>query len=384
VPYALIASCHAGVAESLTALLCARYETRVVTDGELALREAQELSPEVVVLHDHLGGSVNATEVAARLVLRPELRTSWIVGFGSPSSAGAFYKAGLDAFEPEPLDVEAFTARLAAALHRRQVVADLSARVERLERRGTELLEAERAKDDMTHMLVHDLKNPITAVIGLIDIVLKDGRTLIGPDLYNLLEVAREESQHLLSLAANILDVRRMQEGKLVLNRRALDSEALVRVLEQALSDVGTVAKERRVTLVAPEDLPAFPVDQEMLRRILANLVSNAVKHTRRGGRIEILAKLDDDQVELVVRDDGEGIPPEDLERIFRAYERSGATASERFDTGMGLSFCKLAVERHGGRIWAESQWGKGASFFFTFPMAVVEPPGELVGQSGA
>lgn len=287
---------------------------------------------------------------------------------GAPENAVALLQAGAWGVLAWPSDTEAIAQSVLAGLKRAEAWDADRERILTLEARVSGFEVGERAKDEMTHMLVHDLKNPVTAVIGLIDIVISDAQALIGPDLLNLLEVAREESQHLLYLAANILDVRRMQEGKLNLNLHPMGLEGLGRIFERALADVGTLVLERRISLVAPPNLLSFAVDAEMLRRILANLISNAVKHTRTNGRIVVSARDLDTGVELSVNDDGEGIPAEDLRAIFEPYERSLATGRERFDTGMGLTFCRLAVERHGGRIWAESQRGVGSTFTFTVP----------------
>jgi signal transduction histidine kinase len=104
-------------------------------------------------------------------------------------------------------------------------------------------------------------------------------------------------------------------------------------------------------------------------------LLSNGIKHTRRGGHIDFRALKDKEQgvYVLSVRDDGEGIPEQDLKRIFNAFEQSRHTVHDRYDTGMGLTFCKMAVEKHGGKIWVESKVGRGSTFFITIPFAVKE-----------
>jgi signal transduction histidine kinase len=107
------------------------------------------------------------------------------------------------------------------------------------------------------------------------------------------------------------------------------------------------------------------------LRRIYANLLSNAMKHTTTGGVITILAEALGGELLCTIHDDGEGIPADDIPNLFAAFEQSRLTLHGRFDTGMGLAFCKLAVEGHGGRIWVESERGHGASFYFAMPLGL-------------
>jgi signal transduction histidine kinase len=340
-------------------------------NAEALLLEINALEPRVVVIHDSLHGAIPAPDVAALLSRRLELRGTWVVGIGSLSRAPDFYNVGALDFEPEPLDVPRFTARLGAAMRSRQGQLEATHRVEQLEARYNSLLDEERLKDRLTHMLVHDLKNPIGAIMGAIDFVRADATKFLPVQHRQLIEMAFEESQHLLHMATNILDVRKMRDGKLSLEQRPITTSLLMRILKTAADDIGGELKHRRTRWRIPDELPIFAADPEVLRRVFANLISNAVKHTENDGRVQIEARGDGDFVEMAVHDDGEGIPEEDLERIFNDFERSRVTNTTRFDTGMGLAFCKLAVEQHGGRIWARSARGRGSSFFFTLPLHV-------------
>ena len=219
--------------------------------------------------------------------------------------------------------------------------------------------------------------------MGTIDFVLSDNTKGLTNQQRQLLEMALEESNHLLQMTTNILDVRKMRDGKLILQPKALSKSALMRLIGAATEDVGTELKRRQMQWRIADGLPVLHADAEVLRRVFANLISNAVKHTRQDGRIQLEARvIQGDLIEIAVHDNGEGIPQDDLERIFNDFERSRVTNTTRFDTGMGLAFCKLAVEQHGGRIWARSERGRGSSFFFTLPLGVlpvIAPEDELV-----
>lgn len=381
---ALIASSHPETAQHLQRLFSGEgFSCALVSTADDALREAHLQLPDVVVVHWQLAGLTSPIEVAGVLSRRQELRHAWVVALAPLDQAVAYHRSGVEAVESEPLDDARFLARLETARRWRQLTHETDRRLERLERDYRSLREIERNKDQLTQMLVHDFKNPISTIITALEDVLETHRPNMPPPISTMLRLAQEEAQHLLTMAANILDVRKMQHGKLRLDLVRLDPLGLGRLLELALADVGGPA-HRSVRWTIPPDLPTLEADAEVLRRVFANLFSNAIKHTERTGMIEVSIRAlensredrrednmpgnPQDGLEIVFRDDGEGIPEEDLERIFDAFERSGSTTTTRFDTGMGLTFCKLAVEEHGGRIWAESNRGYGSSFFILLP----------------
>jgi signal transduction histidine kinase len=378
---ALIVSSNQTVTDQLE-LILGEYQCLMYNTAEAALGETHTLNienaPELVIVHYDLNGSLSAPEVASLLSRRPEMRHTWIVGLGPLETATAFYMAGLESFEIEPLDGQRFRAHLDGAMRLKTKHRETLNRVQNIESKYDLLLEDDRMKDRLTHMLVHDLKNPIAAVMGALDLVKMETEALLPTKLFGLLQMAFDESKHLLHLAANILDVRKMRDGKLNLTTKILTASYFADVLKLALGDVGMQGQTRNLRFIVPKTLPDFNADPEVLRRVFANLISNAVKHTRDGGRIQVEARSKDALLEITVRDDGEGIPAEDIEKIFADFERSRLTNTTRFDSGMGLAFCKLAIEQHGGKIWAESERGHGAIFYINMPLIAFEFDGGI------
>ena len=142
-------------------------------------------------------------------------------------------------------------------------------------------------------------------------------------------------------------------------------------LIERAVTQVGMLAQTSGLTLIqqAPLDLPSFSGDEDILRRTLVNLLGNAIKFTPSGGTITASAEMVDQGMLFAIRDTGEGIPPEAFERIFEQFGQvESRIAGRKMSTGLGLTFCKLAVNVHGGRLWLESQPGKGSIFYFTIP----------------
>ena len=181
----------------------------------------------------------------------------------------------------------------------------------------------------------------------------------------------------------DLLDISKMEEGSMNLERHELTAAAVV---DQALQQVASLAAQQKLTLareLAP-DLPRFWADEDKLRRMLVNLLGNAIKFTPVGGTVTISVRADDEENTLLfaVRDTGEGIPPEAFERIFEKFGQvENRKAGRKMSTGLGLTFCKLAAEAHGGRIWLESRLGQGSTFSFTIPMrfATIAPETDLL-----
>lgn len=341
----------------------------VLTEVEQLLFHTRGSVPDALVLEHKLVAGVKQLDLVSLLRRRKPLAEVPLVYLGpdQPSVHVAAMRSGADAYLTLPTRPEVVLAHLRRQLERSQGERALRAALGRLREFERAYKESERVKDDLTHMLVHDLKSPISSVMGLLDHsleMIEAAETLDG--IGELLGLARAESQHLLNLAANILDVRRMKEGHMPYNPGEIDS--LSALAKEALQDATGAPRQRNFSFLVRPEAEQIVADRDLLRRVLANLFANAIKHTRRDGYIDFRAWREDGNWVLSVRDDGEGIPEADQKRIFNAFEQSRHTIHDRYDTGMGLTFCKLAVEKHGGRIWVESKVGRGSTFVFTLP----------------
>jgi signal transduction histidine kinase len=345
------------------------YPAEVFSDVEALLYHTRGTVPEAVVIEQALIDRVPQLDVLALLRRRGSLAEVPFVVLGPDDGTKhqRALEAGADAFLTLPTRPGVLKALLSRLLDRRQRDRQLRAALERSRDFEQAYKESERVKDDLTHMLVHDLKSPIASVMGLLDHSIEMLAAGNGDDsVGELLGLARNESQHLLHLAANILDVRRMKEGHMPFEPESIDT--LSELAKEALGDVAGGPRDRHFGFLVRPEAERLDADPKLLRRIIANLLANAIKHTRRGGYIDFRAWRQNGDYVLSVRDDGEGIPEADQKRIFNAFEQSRHTVHDRFDTGMGLTFCKMAVEKHGGKIWVESSPGKGSTFFFTVP----------------
>ena len=239
---------------------------------------------------------------------------------------------------------------------------------ERLHRSNQELRESERLRQSLTDMLVHDLRNPITALLGVLDLL---GMTL-GDKLTSmhqqLLSNARHSGHTLITLVSEMLDVSKMEAGKLQLTPEPVDISALLQ--ENAAAVEGLMQLEgQTLRLEAEPGLPPVTCDRHLIGRVIANLLSNAIKHTPAEGVITLRMERRPVEVIISVVDTGSGIPPEYLGRIFEKFTQAEKDARAHRGTGLGLTFCKMAIEAHGGRIWAESAVGQGSTFSFALPV---------------
>ncbi len=346
-----------------------------VDSAEALLYHTRVQAPLAILLDDAVVKSVSQLDLVALLRRRKHLSHTQLICFGPDELERqlAALTSGADFYLSDTASPQLVTRYLAKTLERERADAELRETLSRLRQLEQAHRESERVKEDLTHMLVHDLKSPIASVMGLLEHSLditKEASDSHG--LRELLSLAHGEAQHLLNLAANILDVRRMKEGNMPYYPSQIVS--LSELARTALGDVNLSVKERRVSSIVRPEAESFYADSALLRRILANLFANAVKHTRTGGHVDFRAWKDGPTYVLSVRDDGEGIPEEDQKRIFNAFEQSRHTLHDRFDTGMGLTFCKLAVEKHGGKIWVESKVGRGSTFFLSIPLSVSAP----------
>jgi PAS domain S-box-containing protein len=231
----------------------------------------------------------------------------------------------------------------------------------------TERKRLDNLRDDLTAMIYHDLRSPLANIISSLDVL----ATMLPAEgsemMQSVLTISRRSTDRIQRLISSLLDVNRLESGQPVGERQAVSLNAIV---EEAFEAVKPLAENRRQSLVnaLPPRLPQVHVDMDMICRVVINLVENASKYTPQGGKIELGARPDGDWMQAWVQDNGPGIPLDDQERIFDKFTRlKGKEAAKGF--GVGLAFCRLAVEGHGGRIWVESDPGQGSRFVFTLPV---------------
>ncbi|MDI6768083.1 MAG: GAF domain-containing protein [Anaerolineales bacterium] len=231
----------------------------------------------------------------------------------------------------------------------------------------TERKHLDNLRDDLTAMIYHDLRSPLANIISSLDVL----STVLPPEdsevAQSVMTIARRSTARIQRLISSLLDVNRLESGQPVSEKQSI---AFSEILEEAFDAVRPITDNRRQSLFndLAARLPPVFVDTDMIRRVLINLLENASKYTPQGGKIEMGAKPDGDWIQAWIQDNGPGIPVADQERIFDKFTRLKGKDSPS-GLGVGLAFCRLAVQGHGGRIWVESTSGQGARFVFTLPV---------------
>jgi two-component system, sensor histidine kinase and response regulator len=312
--------------------------------GEQALALAREVEPDLVLLDVMMPG-LNGFDTAKRLKQLASDQFLPVVLVTALSDHGSRLEglgAGADEFLTKPIDRHELTLRIANLLALRDKEAALT-------RRNLELVELQRFREEMSTMIVHDLKNPLTAVIANLEFAIDDSR--LDAETLDALRDSKTAAHRAVRLIANLLDVARMEERQLRLRRSLVSVVDLVGPLvHQRLHAAGA----RSISIDSAVDgNPQMNADSELIGRVIENVFDNALRYTPVGGRIAVRGSATDGAVRLTIGNSGTAIPLEARTRIFEKYAQSDQAVG-RMNLGLGLYFCRLAAEAHGGRMWVE------------------------------
>src|SRR6185295_5935949 len=255
-----------------------------------------------------------------------------------------------------------------ASLEKKRARDRETALYDQLQQNYSRLQELEKLRDDMRNMIVHDLRTPLTALIVGMEMVVNLGP--LNRSQRDMMTIATGGGKTLLDMINELLDIEKMEAGTTQLHYQPLSPATLVAA---AVEQVAALAEIEQTTLAidVPAGLASFPGDAGKLTRTLVNLIANAIRFTK-GGTVTIAAAQQPETIRFTVRDTGSGIPAEAFGRIFEKFGQ--VDRRSKAGTGLGLAFCKLAVEAHGGTIGVESTPGAGSTFSFTIPLRAAEP----------
>ena len=347
------------------------YETITAADGPSAVVAAFEKHPDLCILDvampaGDLGVDDRSTgfEVCRRIKRDP--RTSripviFVTALNDTSDRVRGIEAGGDDFLTKPHNRLVLGARVRSLLK-------LKAATDALEDSLRKLRELEKVRDDLMKMIVHDLKTPLTSVLATLEMLADGDFGQVSIPQKAAIGDAETKSEDLLALIDDILEVARIEEANISLSLAPVAPGAL---LVELVHEWGHRFQQERATasVSVADDAPVFTADKNLIKRVFSNLIQNAVTHSSHPVHLDLSARRAGHGVLFTVSDNGPGIPPEYHEVIFRKFGQVEMPRTPRTrSSGLGLTFCKLVVERHGGRIWVKSAEGKGSSFYIELP----------------
>ncbi|HEV8662479.1 MAG TPA: hybrid sensor histidine kinase/response regulator [Candidatus Methylomirabilis sp.] len=340
-------------------------------DGETALRLAVAEAPDCILL-DVMLPDVDGFEVCRRLKADPTttaIPVIMVTALREREDRARGLEAGADDFLSKPVNTHELWARVRSLLRLRFLHEELADRLRQLRA-------AETLKEQLTQLLIHDLNGPLSALKVNLSVLLAGLEEPLQPRQEAILTRALGNAEHLSHLIRTLLDIARLEEGRLPVKEEPVSLPALAAAASRE-QEAAFRAKGVALEVAVSAGLPPVLGDEDLLTRILDNLLRNALEFTPAGGRVTVTGRAGAEEVTLGVRDTGQGIPAAFREKIFDKFAQAevGSRGGRR-GTGLGLTFCRLAVEAHGGRIWVESAEGRGSCFFVTLPRAGEETDG--------
>lgn len=343
------------------------YKITEAQDGIIALEQARRTLPDLIFLDVHMPG-LTGYEVCEQLKADKMTKDIPVIFISAIDDSDAIVKA----FEVGGVDYIAKPLRFKEVLARTQshlTVLFQRREIETLRRQDHQQFEAiNRMKTHFIGATTHDLKNPMSVIISYIALMERQPDIVAHPVAQQSLQGIRDGVNKMAELVTNMLDsVQLESEIELSLVVTSLNG-----FLKDCLNGFNVVASQKQIqfTQALPHDDVKICIDAKLMKRVMDNLISNALKYTPKSGHVEITARSEENHAVIQVKDTGMGIPPEDLPHIFKAFYRVQHQAHEKIEgTGLGLSIVKAIVEQHKGQISVESTVGKGSTFSITLPL---------------
>ena len=358
----------------------AGYEVRDYGGGKEALDWLKKNPFDVVIVDIKLPDMDGMKLLEQIRLINPESAVIMMTGYASVETAVEAMKEGAYAYVAKPFNVDEVKAiikkairSIRLALENKRLIDDLQWSNIELARANQRLEELDRMKSEFLANMSHELRTPLNSVIGFSELILDGLAGDINQKQKRFLNNIRTSGKTLLQLIDDILDLSKIEAGKMEFHPEELDLNS---VIQSAKEIVLPLAKEKkmRFEIEVGEVLPKVIADRKKVEQILFNLVGNAIKFTPEGGSIKISVREEKEESQISVSDTGIGIKEEDLETIFESFRQLDSSVTKKYKgAGLGLAITKRLVQMHNGRIWVESKLGEGTKFTFTLPKREVK-----------
>ncbi len=370
------------ITKALRRLFRKSYNVFTAQSGTEAMKILEDNSIPVIISDQRMPG-LSGVEFLSRVESEfPDSTRLLVTGFADINAVIEAINTGrIFRYVTKPWDPEELMGIVAQAFERyeliienRSLIRDLQEansvlevkvqeRTADLQTANRELAELDKLKNDFLNMAAHDLRNPLSAVIGFSELLLDSDPSELKKQ--RMLKLIHQAGRSMLNLVNELLDIQLIAQGRLEVHPEALNFPVFLEYLQDMFEPL---AAQKGISLVVetPDDIPQAYFDPIRIEQVLGNFLANAFKFSHRSTTVRVRARRIGEVLEIEVQDQGQGIPETELSKIFGQYEQSStqATGTER-GIGLGLSICKKIVEEHGGEIGVESQWGQGSRFFF-------------------
>lgn len=356
----------------------AGFQVDLAVNGDEALKKIEKETYDLVLtdLKMPLTDGLQLIKEISRS--KPEILTVLMTGHGTIDSAIEAMKQGASDYLTKPLNLDETILRLKKVLEERQRFVRLKDYADQLEKANLELKKLDAMKSEFVSVASHELRTPLAAIKNSIQLILSGKTGEINQNQTKFLTMADRNITRLTNILNNLLNLSRIESGRI---ESKFENISLKSVIDSTVSTLHPQADEKAITIEVhlTEDLPPIYGDREKIEQILVNLINNAIKFTHEEGKITISAKPYFEEREgkvghkiaVSVKDTGVGIPAEHLQSVFeKFYQVEGSLQRSAGGTGLGLAITKGLVELHQGKIWVESEVGKGSTFTFTLPVS--------------
>lgn len=344
----------------LVDLLSPDYRIRVARNGKVALSLCEKEIPDLILL-DIIMPEMDGYEVCKRLKEMEEtkqLPIIFITAKGETDDETKGLALGAVDYISKPITPAIVLARVETHL-------EINRQRQKIEKAYNQLQELEALRDNLVHMVVHDMRNPLSLMRGHLEIMMMKSRA--EENKHRHLNAIKRACDGLIEMVSTLLDVSRFDNNEMPLH---MDVRDIVQIVMETAAPYQALGDGPSVVIESPFDELPLNCDQSIIERVLTNLISNAVKFTPDRGTISLAIDKTDKEVLIAVSDSGPGIAPEYHEKIFEKFGQVEIHNKVRkYSTGFGLTFCKLAVEAHGGTIGVDSDVGRGSTFWLRLPI---------------
>jgi signal transduction histidine kinase len=349
------------------------FRVELAEDGEEALKKIEQQNFDLVLTDLKMPGKDGLQLVDDIAKSKPEILTVLMTGHGTIDSALEAMKQGASDYLMKPLNLEEMVVRLQRVLEERKRFVRLRDFAAQLERANLELKRVDQMKSEFISVASHELRTPLATIKNVVQLILKGKTGEINEVQTNFLSMAEKNIDRLTNILTNLLDLSRIESGKIQMKSEELDLRGVIEFILSSLKPQAD-GKSIQLNMEVAEEIRRVYGDREKIEQILTNLIGNAIKFTSEGGEVSVLAKPFHEQggmVAISVRDSGIGIPEDQLEKVFgKFYQVEGSLNRSVSGTGLGLAITKELVEASDGTIWVESEVGKGSTFTFTLPVS--------------